>query len=94
MKKEQYFLSPRATRADVKVRNLGLGGLTGEAIAKETGLTVHQVRYRLKLLGISTMDYRRGQNFVARALIKAVDEESKRYFDTIQSNIKRFLKDQ
>lgn len=93
-KSQRWYLSERATQADVKVRNLALGGLTGETIAKETGYTIHQVRYRLKILGISAMDYRRGQNFVARALIKAVNEDSKHYFDTIQSNIKKFLKEQ
>lgn len=87
------FLSARLTRFDLVVRDMTEAGFTAETIAKRTGFTEGQVRYRMKLLGISTTKYRRGENELAKKVIECIDENSKRFFDTIVSNVRRYLKD-
>lgn len=87
------YVSPRLKREDLIVRDMALAGFPYKTIAKHTGYSEGQVGYRLKLLGISPMDYRHGENELARRLIAFIKEDSRKYFDTIVSNIKRYLKD-
>jgi hypothetical protein len=89
----KHFLSERATPADVQCRDLCEGGFGYDRISKETGLTKGQVGYRLKMLGISPMDYRRGTSELAKKIIKLISEDKQRYFDMMVSNVRRYLKD-
>ncbi len=87
------YVSPRLRKEDLMVRDMALAGFPYKTIARHTGYTEGQVGYRIKLLGISPMDYRHGENELSRKVIAFIKEDSRKYFDTLVSQIKRYLKD-
>jgi hypothetical protein len=87
------YLNERTTLADVQCLILGRLGFPHKTIAKATGLKEGQVGYRLKCGGVSTMEYRRGETLLAQRVIQAAKEDSREYFNTMISNIRRYLKD-
>ena len=93
IKNVKHYLSPRAKKEDVATLDLGRCGLTHEAIAEAVGTTPGKVAYRLKMAGIRTSDYRRGTSELAKQIIKYVVDDSAKYFETVVSNLKRYLKD-
>lgn len=47
--------------------------MTADTIARLTGLSVYQVRYRVSQFGVSIMSYRRGESQEARMAIREVN---------------------
>jgi hypothetical protein len=93
MKPNKLYLNRNTTRQDVECVILAKLGFTYEAIGRATNLTKAQVGYRLHLAGISPSEYRRGESSLAQRIMKIANEDSRQYFDTIASQIKRYLKD-
>lgn len=89
-----WFLSADITRFDLMVADMARAGFTLKTISAKTGFSIYQVSYRLKQLGLSTAAYRRGESDLAQKVIAFIDENSARYFDTLVSNIRRYIKDQ
>jgi len=89
----KHYLSERATKEDILCLDLGRCGMTHDTIARSTGLTTNAVTYRLKMAGIKTSDYRQGQSDLAKKIIQFASEDSKRYFDTLVSSFRKYLKE-
>ena len=89
----KHYLSERATKEDVLCLDLGRCGFTHDAIAASTNMTRNAVTYRLKMAGIKTSDYRQGQSELAKKIIQFASEDSKRYFDTLVSTFRKYLKE-
>lgn len=87
------FLNQRATRADVECLALARAGFYVREIASKTGLTISQVHYRLKMAGIKTTSYRRMESDLAKRIVSCIANHSAQYFDTIASEVRRYLKD-
>jgi len=87
------YLNGKATKADCKALLLARLGFPYKTIARETGLTEGQIAYRLSIAGISPRDYRNGDTSLAQRVIAACDEESREFFNTVMSNVRRYLKD-
>jgi hypothetical protein len=92
--KGTVYLNQRATRADIEALLLGRKGFTCKTIGARVGLSAGQVSYRLKLAGISTLLYRNGISPLAQQEMAMARQESAQYYATIQSKVKRYLKDQ
>lgn len=58
----------RITKTAVR---LGGQGFHAETIARATGLTVNQVRYRLNKQGCALRDYRNGEGVAAKRILTA-----------------------
>lgn len=88
------YLTEKADRQDVQIMLMAkLWGFPWKTIAKATGKSVSQVGYRLKCMNIKTSEFRRGETDMAQRAIQFCREESKEYFNTIQSQIRKYLKD-
>lgn len=61
-----------ADSLDLECAVLGEAGWYSKAIARETGLTPHQVNYRLGRAGIKRADYRNGQSDIARHTLNQI----------------------
>lgn len=66
-------------------------GFTWGTIEQRTGLTKGQVGRRLKIAGISTRDYRTGQSDLARKVMDLAHQDSREYFNTMVSKVRRYL---
>jgi len=89
------FLNENADRQDIQVLIMAkFFGFSWKTIAKATGKSVSQVGYRLKCAGIKTSDFRRGETAIANRAIEFCRQESAEYFNSIQSEIRKYLKDQ
>lgn len=60
---------------DIQIKEYTLAGFTAPMIAAVTGLTVSRIRYRLKILKLSAMDYRRGTSKEAKAVQERIDKQ-------------------
>lgn len=89
----KYFLSENATKDDIMVRDMVECGFGYDYMSKVTGLSKGQIGYRLKMLGMSPKDWRNGQSILAQKVTNLISEDSKRYFETMVSNIRRYLKE-
>ena len=88
------FLNQRATRQDVECLLLGRRGFGAKVIAARCSLSVAQVYYRLRLAGVSSRQYQRGLSPLAKIELEQARRDSTAFYETIQSKIRRYLKDQ
>jgi hypothetical protein len=87
------YLNERTTKHDVECVILARLGFPYKTIAKCVNLSKGQVGYRLKIAGVSPLDYRRGESELAQRVMAIASEDSKKFFDTMASTIRRYLKD-
>jgi len=93
MNNGKLYLNERTTRQDVECVILARLGFTYKAIGRQTNLTEGQVGYRLKIAGVSSRDYRRGESDLATKIMVIAREDSRAFFDTMASQIRKYLKD-
>lgn len=88
------FITERADRQDIQVLLMAkFFGFPWKTIAKATGKSVSQVGYRLKCAGIKTSEFRNGETAISQRAIGFCQTESREYFNSIQSEIRKYLKD-
>lgn len=68
-------VNPFQHRSDLTAAVLGELGFSRQLIARDTGLTKHQVGYRLNKFGIRLADYRNGNGIGARRVVRIARQE-------------------
>lgn len=63
------LVNPWSNQDDMRVLVLGKLGFSTKAITKETGLSGHQITYRLHKFAVRRLDYRNGQSDVAKYIL-------------------------
>lgn len=90
----KQYLAERITRQQIETILLAKAGMSYAVMSERTGLTKGQIGRTLRRHGIYPTQYRRGETLLARRVIALAHEDSRQYFDTLVSAIRRGLPEQ